>query len=667
MAEYVDPIGAGLSGLSEGFLKGATLATVLGQRRGSVRHQKELELQNALQMDDPGLQELRLKDLIDKGVVNETEAKPYLDRAHFQNRERMTLGNMMLLNPKGEELEGMIEESRKNLAAKGYGAPKFLDDFDKIAGTQRKREELEAKNESIGFLRLMGRANDPEAGDAVRKTAIGAIVGRMQKLGVSEEITGMLQKLKPDEMQALVASLSRQVLDEGLTMNQALQQLQGVPVEEAAGMIGDLIKQGRVLAAGQGYQPPQAAPEPQAGTFERDAAHGGGRSSRDMMTVQDPRLGPNEVAIPLLVPGNEHLGGTVEGHETDERGLPKPGGERAPGTSIKDVAKEDVDRAIEWAKAHPEVIRPAKDYSSATPSSEPFKPLPGVQRLRDVTRDVTQLKTDLRALETEGGKPAEVLAIRKELTKRTEDLRTLEEEHSATIAETASKPVQSYVGRLSALGGQIDSKQDQIRAIEEKGLDKTPGGQKRIEALNKQIDEHNKQMDKLADTGPITKDEHLVRALQEGGVQITDKRAIAKVMADKDLASTYLQRADAIKKIDEVKKAKVAEGEKVHSAKVEDARGGHLQLYKVDEKGKVTNLSKIPLGRDPINQTMTLLRARVAGLNTGVKEMDAIDPKKAEDLLVRLNRADPIKAALASMLEGAGGGTPKAEDILKKR
>lgn len=581
MAEYVDPIGAGLSGLSEGFVRGATLATILGQRRGSVRHQRELELQNALQIDDPGIQELRLKDLLDKGVVDEASAGPFIERAHAQNTERMKLGSALLLpNLTADTQEAMLEESRKTLLSKGYPIPSFFKEFEASVELSRKRETAQAKGESIGFLRLLGRANDPEAGDAVRKTAIGAITARLEKMGASESMIGMLQKLKPDEMHYMITSLSRQVLDEGLTINQALNEIRQLPDDQAAIAIGDLIKQGKTISAGAGYGTPAATEAPGAGA---------------------PAAGDQPP------------------------GQPTPPAPAAP--------------------AAPQV--------------------PATRRMMDVNREVSQLKTDLRALETEGGNPAEVLAIRKELAKRTEDLRTLEEEHDATIASTASGPAKTYIDRLSGVGKQIDAKQDQIQAIEDKGLDKTPGGQKRIEALNKQIDEHNKQLDKMADTGPITKDEHLVRALQDAGIPITDKRQVAAAMGNKESAARYLEQADAIKKISDSKKAKLQEGEKVHSAKVEDARGGHLQLYKMDEKGKVTNLAKIPLGRDPIGQTMTLLRARVAGMNTGIKEMDALNPKKAEDLLMRLNRADPVKAMLSQMLEG--GGAPKVDDILKQR
>lgn len=577
MGESLDPVAEALNQGTEGFVRGLTLSTLMGQRSGSTRHQRELELQNALQIDDLAIRRARLNDLVDKGVVGKESAEPYLQQTKFLQDQIGTIG-MLASDPgtTGQTLTEQLHGSKAALAQRGITqVPSIYQDFEKMADSKMKGEAIKEKNTSIEFMRNMTRvvtASDP----AIMKSGLNVFLARLEKMGVPANNLDMMKKLSQESLSYMVQALSKEVIDGSLNTNDVVTALRG---EDAPLVVDNLIKQGQMISAQRGF-PAEAQPAGQATQ-------------------------------------------------------PEPAGAAAP---------------------------PLTEPASTTAQPQP---LPGIQRLTDVRNEILDLKTDLRALETEGGKPSEVLALRKEIATRTDAMRTLEEEHTATIAETASKPVKSYVDRLGALGEQIDKKQQAIQDLEDKGLAKTPGGQRRIDALNKQIDEHNKQMDKMADIGPITKDEHLVKALQEGGVPVTDKRAVAKVMANKETASAYLQRADAIRKIDEVKKAKVAEGEKVHSTKVDDARGGHLQLYKVDEAGKVTNLSKIPLGRDPVGQTMTLLRARVAGLTTGIKEMDALTSKKAEDLLVRLNRADPLKAMLSTML--GEGAPPKAEDILKKR
>ncbi len=96
---------------------------------------------------------------------------------------------------------------------------------------------------------------------------------------------------------------------------------------------------------------PQGPPTPQAGLIDRPE---GGHSSRIMIGIDDPRLGPGESEIPLLVPGNELAGREVFASETDDQGNPIPGGKRF---GKREATKEEVERAYQWALKHPEVIR----------------------------------------------------------------------------------------------------------------------------------------------------------------------------------------------------------------------------------------------------------------------------------------------------------------------
>lgn len=569
-----DPFAAAAEEFQTGFFRGLNLSTVIGQRLGSRRHQAELELQNALQMDDPGEQALRLKDLVLKGRLTDDQVQPFLQRAEEQDWHRRKLGTVMSFgNVTADTQERMIAESKAELAAKGHPLPKYFKDFEEFAKTQRERETAEEKRASTGRLITFSRINNaPDP--AIRKAGMQQILSQMEELGVPEETREIFAKLGKDSTDYMLRALSRDVIEGDLTVDEALSTLRR---PDAPQIISDLVNRGKVLAAQQ--------EAPIAGTVP-----------------------------PTAVPG-----------------------------------------VVEPALAAPAIERP--------PTVAPT-----LRRLGDVRQGVNTLKTDLRRLEISGdAKPGDVLGLRKEIAKRQEDLRTLEEEHGASIQETATPTVKTYVERLGDLGSRVESKQDAIRDIETRGLAETPGGRKRVEALNKDIDELNKQLEKTADVGPILKDEHLTRALQDAGVPVTDKLAVAKTMADKETAAPILRAADEARILAEVRKSTKTERAKIRSEKVDDARGGYLKIYSLDpETGKVKELDRIRLGRDPIEQVQAILKARVAGLTTNITEIDKLSADQAEELLVRLNRADPIKALIAEMLRGAGPKKTTPEDILKK-
>src|SRR5207244_2953016 len=55
------------------------------------------------------------------------------------------------------------------------------------------------------------------------------------------------------------------------------------------------------------------------------------------------------------------------------------------------ISNEDMNRAIEWAQAHPEVVRPAEQFTSATPKDQPFMPVtPQGQQSKSGVRTIYQ-------------------------------------------------------------------------------------------------------------------------------------------------------------------------------------------------------------------------------------------------------------------------------------
>lgn len=656
-----------LQGFGPTFAQGvqSTVTSLLGsrmRREAAVEDRKQVKLNRVLKLGSLPQQIVQLETLLKDPDFSNPDDQQILGLHLSESRERLKNAAEMSLAFGAGTPQQALGAASTAVSSEILRTGKLPENSMRV---------LEARQKADAQMRVRaGRLIDRIAGmqnPKLQKEAMNAtLLPIMRRLGAGDDTLKAMAKLSGDDLINVLTGL-REEINQGLTIQDATKMLK---VKNEAIFAMDKLAAKGAQARGEGL-PSETGEAPAQGEAVQ-ALQDNARQMAELLAKDPLQEDPNtKTAIETLIKQRQQL--FRQGQPPKEQVAQGPPQQtlKGPGDTV-DVAnrliEEDMLTPEQAAQASPSLelgqqfptVPAAPEAPPSAPQAAPRNEIeklsPIQKRINDAQESRRSMLRGIREAEIRGD-AADARTREVELRKITSELRDLEEQARADAIESAPLGQETQVSSLMRMQKRVSDLTQRIDRIDASDLP-LEAKQKRIAAIQ---DQRQKALAAMQSMAAKVTDANLEEVMREVGIDASDPVAVTQVLNNPQVAKVLFNLAENRRIEKKVKDLAQSERTKIRFI----GSGSRRRVVQIDPKAKGGFKDLGPGGKAlfitvPSGSrigVMEMLRMKIAGIKTNVKQIDELTPEAAEKLLSKLASANPIALAIAGMLE-EGGGLP---------